>query len=132
MNGKPKSLALALLAGAFLVGGVVGVVVDRSFVSGRGAEVSADRPTRDRDRRQSYVDWLTAELQLTEQQREHVAAVFERNREQVRALWQETRPAFEELKTQLRAQIRETLTGEQQAAYDSLLARERDRHRSRR
>ena len=132
MNGKPKSLALALLVGAFLVGGVVGVVVDRSIVGSPGAGASADREGRDRDRRQSYVDWLTAELQLTEAQRDHVAAVLERNREQVQALWQETRPAFEELKTQLRAQVREILTAEQQAAYDSLLARERDRRRGRR
>lgn len=132
MNGKPKSLAFALLLGAFLVGGVVGVVVDRSLISGRSAAAAADRPNRDRDRRQSYVDWLTRELQLSQKQSDDVAAVLERNREQVRALWLETRPAFEELKSQLRAQIREILTVEQQAAYDSLLAREGDRHRSRR
>ncbi|MGD8866645.1 MAG: hypothetical protein PVI01_03430 [Gemmatimonadales bacterium] len=132
MNGKPKSLALALLVGALLVGGVVGVVVDRSLIRERAADASADRANRDRDRRQSYVDWLTAELQLSQDQREHVAAVLERNRTEVRALWQETRPAFEKLKTQLRAQIRELLTEEQQAAYDSLLVRERNRHRSRR
>jgi hypothetical protein len=132
MNGKSKTLALALLIGSFMVGGVVGALVDRSLVRGAVSESSGEERGHDRDRRQSYMDWLAAELDLTDDQREHVAAVLETNREEVRALWRETRPAFEELRDRLRAQVREALTEEQQTAYDSLLASEHDRRRGRR
>lgn len=132
MNGKSKTLALALLFGAFVVGAAVGAVADRYLITGSAAEQSGESAVHDRDRRQSYMEWLAAELELTDDQRQHVAAVLERNREEVRALWQETRPAFEELKTRLRAEVREVLTQEQQVAYDSLLARDRGRRRSRR
>lgn len=85
-----------------------------------------------RDRRESYLDWLAAELALTQQQREQVAAILERNREEVAALWQETRPAFQALTARLRAEVRDVLSEEQQVAYDTLIANERERHRRRR
>jgi hypothetical protein len=132
MNGKPKAWALALLLGAFLLGGVTGVVLDRTFVGGAPSETDATRRGSDRDRRTTYLDWLAAELALTDQQREEVAAILERNREEVAALWQETRPAFEEVRNRLRDEVRELLSQEQQVAYDALIANERDRHRRRR
>lgn len=132
MNGKSKTLALALLIGAFVAGGAVGAVVDRYFVVRSTPEASNQPRSHDRNRPESYMNWLAAELELTEEQRQHVTAVLERNREEVKALWQETRPAFEELRARLRAEVREVLSEEQQVAYDSLLARERDRRRGRR
>jgi len=132
MNGKSKTLALALLFGAFLAGGAVGAVLDRYVVGGATRAASQEQRSRDRDRRESYMDWLATELDLTEAQRQQVAAALEENREEVNALWQETRPAFEELRARFRAQVREVLSQEQQVAYDSLVAIERNRRRGRR
>jgi len=132
MNGKSKTLALALLLGAFLAGGAVGAVLDRYVVGGATRAASQEQRSRDRDRRESYMDWLATELDLTEAQRQQVAAALEENREEVNALWQETRPAFEELRARFRAQVREVLSQEQQVAYDSLVAIERNRRRGRR
>lgn len=132
MNGRSKARALALLLGAFLLGGVAGAVLDRSLTMGAATEVSPARRGDVRDRRESYLDWLAAELALSEQQRAQVADILERNRAQVASLWEETRPAFEQLKTRLRAEVRAVLNADQQVAYDALIAQERERHRRRR
>lgn len=132
MNGKSKFWALALLVGAFLIGGVTGAVVDRGLARRSSAETQESRRGGERDRRQSYLDWLTSELSLSEQQRDQVAIILERNREDVAALWQETRPAFEDLKNHLRGEVRDVLNDEQRTAYEALIAAERERHRRRR
>jgi len=132
MNGKSKSRALALLLGAFLLGGVTGALLDRSMTAGAAPEASRARRGDERDRRESYLDWLAAELALSEQQRAQLAEILERNRAQVASLWEKTRPAFEELKTRLRAEVRAVLNADQQVAYDALIAQERERHRRRR
>jgi hypothetical protein len=120
---------LALLLGAFLIGGVTGAVLDRTLAGKAAREASESR--RGRDRGASYLDWLSQELALSEQQRNEVAAVLERNREEVAALWEETRPAFEEVRNRLRAEVQELLTDEQRVVYDALIASERDRRRRR-
>jgi len=130
MNGRSKAWALALLLGAFLIGGVSGAVLDRTLAGKAAREATETR--RGRDRGTSYLDWLTEELALSEQQRTQVAAILERNREDVAALWEETRPVFEELRNRLRAEVRDLLNEEQQVAYEALIASERDRHRRRR
>lgn len=132
MNGKSKARALALLLGAFLLGGVAGATLDRSFARVSTPETSEGRRGDDRTRRESYLDWLSAELALSHDQRQRVAAILEGHREEVASLWRETRPAFEELQTRLRAEVREVLSEDQQTAYEALLARERERHRRRR
>lgn len=128
MNGTSRAWALALLVAVFLVGGVAGVAVDRTLFVDR--EVSSDqgrRPGDRGDRRRSYLDWLAAELQLSEQQKTEVQAILERHREQVSEVWGEMRPKYEELQEQARAEIRSLLSEEQMAAYDALLERQRER-----
>jgi hypothetical protein len=128
MIGKSKAWALALLGAALLLGGVAGAAVDRVLVGG-SAEAATSRRGSDRDRRSSYLDHLSAELQLTEDQRSQVQVIVEQHREQVSALWREMRPRFEELKGQVHAEIRELLTEEQRTAYEALLDKEaRRRH----
>jgi hypothetical protein len=129
MNGKSRAWALALLVAVFLVGGAAGAAVDRMLVGDR--EVSSGqrgRTSGDRDRRRSYLDWLGAQLELSEQQRAEVQGILERHRDQVSGLWREMRPRYEELQQQARAEIRGLLTEDQAAAYDALLQRQRERH----
>lgn len=129
MNGKSRAWALALLVAVFLVGGAAGAAVDRMLVGDR--EVSSGQRGRsaDRDRRRSYLDWLGAQLELSEEQKTEVQAILEWHREQVSDLWRELRPRYEELQEQARAEIRGLLTEEQVAAYDALLERQRQRDR---
>jgi hypothetical protein len=54
---------------------------------------------------------------------------LERHREAVSAIWSETRPRYEQLRSQLRDSIRATLSEEQRQAYEALLQREEERRR---
>ncbi|NIR44550.1 MAG: hypothetical protein GWN99_09675 [Gemmatimonadetes bacterium] len=128
MNGKSKIWAAALLGVALVLGGVSGAALDRALLRDSASAESRDRDRdRDRDRRGRYLDWLAAELDLTEDQRSQVESIIERHREQVSALWRETRPRFEELKQQLRSEIRDLLTEEQLEAYEALLRKSDER-----
>lgn len=131
MNGKSKAWALALLVGVLILGGVLGAAVDRLLFDrpGRGAIHEQWRGERERDRREGYLEWLSGELQLTDDQRLQVEAIVERHREEVAAIWQETRPRFEGLQAQARSEIRSLLTEDQLAAYEQLLEREAERRR---
>ncbi len=129
MNGKPRAWALAFIIGVLLLGGVAGAAVDRMLIRETAVAATDSRRGDARDRRRSYLDWLSTELALTEEQRAQVEAIVEQHREQVSALWRETRPRFEELKAQVRADIREVLSEEQQAKYEALLERQSERHR---
>jgi hypothetical protein len=128
MNGKSRAWALALLVAVFMLGGVAGAAVDRILVGDR--EVSSGQRGRsggDRDRRRSYLDWLGAQLELSDEQKTEVQGILERHQEQMSDLWREWRPRYEELQEQARAEIRGVLSEEQAAAYDALLERQRQR-----
>ncbi len=131
MNGKPKTWALALLVGALLVGGLAGAAVDRLLI-GEPAAAEQARRGGDRDRRRGELDWLFSELDLTAEQREQVGAIVEGHRAQMSALWRETRPRFEQLRSQLRDDIRAVLNAEQRAVYETLLKKHDERLRRRR
>jgi Spy/CpxP family protein refolding chaperone len=132
MIGKSKAWALTLLLVVLLMGGAAGAAIDRMLVSDRATAENRDRPGDDRDHRRSYIEWLAAELTLTDDQRANIEVLVEQYREQVSAQWKEMRPKFEEFQTQLRAEIRDILTEEQLEAYEALLAKESERRHSRR
>jgi Spy/CpxP family protein refolding chaperone len=127
MNGKSKAWAVALLLSVLILGGVIGAAMER-FVSGRPTTEARQEHLRgERDRREAYLDWLAAELDLTDEQRAQVEAIVERQRAEMAKVWQELRPRFEELKSQARAETRALLNEEQLAAYEELLQREAER-----
>jgi uncharacterized membrane protein len=130
MNGKSKTWALILLAVVFLLGGVAGAATDR-MLGKESAAATDSRRGSDRDRRGSYLDWLAAELDLSDGQRAQIAAIVEQQREQVSGLWREMRPRYEEVKQQARQEIQEVLNEEQRVAYQALLDREAERRRRR-
>ncbi len=132
MNGKSKAWAIALLGGALLLGAVVGVAVDRMLIGSEATAAPDSRRGAERDRRRDYLEWLSTELELDAAQREEVGAIVERHRELTSALWRETKPRFDELKEQLRADIRQALNDDQRQEYEELLRRTAERHRQRR
>jgi len=134
MNGKSKIWAIALLAGVLLIGGLAGAAVDRRIIGPPACAPSEDgrrsRGERDGDRYARYLDWLSAELSLSAAQRADVEQRIESHRAAVRELWREMRPRYEEMKEELRTEIRAVLTADQVVAYEALLEEsDRKRHR---
>jgi len=133
MNGKSKGWAVTLLLGVLLLGGVAGATLDRVLIRPTASDTRSEgRGGGDRDRRQAYLEWLTSELDLTQEQQAQVQSIIEEHREQVSALWRETHPRFDELQSQARTEIRQALTEEQQVKYEALLEKQAERHRNRR
>ena len=134
MNGKSKGWALTLLLGVLLLGAVAGATLDRVLIRPTAAETrgASRRGGGDRDRQHSYLEWLTSELDLTQEQQAQVQSIIEEHREQVSAIWRETRPRYDELQSRARAEIRQALTEEQQLKYEALLEKQAERHRNRR
>lgn len=131
MMEKPRTLALALLIGALALGTTAGVAVDRLVARPGACPTDQSRRHNGRDDRSSYLEWLTAQLELTVEQRSHVERTVDEHRTAVTALWREMRPEFEALKARLREDIRTVLDDQQREAYDALLAREAERRRRR-
>jgi hypothetical protein len=133
MNGKSKAWALALLVGVLILGSVVGAALDRFLVRRPATAAMHERWRSERERegnrREGYLDWLAAELQLTDEQQAQLEATVERHRQEMSAIWREMRPRFEQLRDQARAEVRALLTEEQLAAYERLLERESQRRR---
>ncbi len=131
MNGQSKVWAMALLLGALTLGAISGAAVDRLLLSSEATAAPEGERSGERDRRRDYLAWLSEELQLDSAQHEQVGAIVERHRELTSALWSETRPRFDELRQQLRDDIRRALNDEQRVKYEELLQRHAERHRQR-
>jgi Spy/CpxP family protein refolding chaperone len=129
MNGKSKVWASALLVGVLLLGALAGVAVDRTLLSRSATQTTEGRRGGDRDRRTSYMDWLSAELDLNADQRTQIETLVAQHRDQVSGFWGEMRPRLEELQAQLRAEISDVLTDEQRTEYEALMEKHSERHR---
>lgn len=126
---RSRTGAAVLLIAAFVLGGLVGgaatMMADRKSHSGKHR---GPRPT--------YVERLTADLNLTEAQRDSVQAVLDRHQPAMDSLWQQIRPQFQSERQAIRNAIGALLTSEQQAKYaavqrqDSLRRAEGERSRN--
>jgi len=120
---RSRNGAAVMLIAAFVLGGLVG----------GAATMMADRRHGPRP---SYVERLTADLGLTEAQRDSVQAVLDRHQPAMDSLWEQIRPQFQSERQNIRNAISGLLTAEQQAKYtelqrqDSLRRAERDRSRN--
>lgn len=114
---RTKTLAVAFYAGAVLIGGVLGVGVDRLFVgewlSSRSGDVRASR------------DRLSERLGLTAQQRVVLDSLFDGARLADSTLMAPIRPQRDSLWGAVRGALRASLTPAQQAIYDDMQARDR-------
>lgn len=122
---------MALVFAALLLGAVSGAAIDRILISSEATAAPERARSGERDRRRDFLAWLSTELQLDAAQQEQVGAIVERHRELTSALWRETKPRFDELRQQLRDDIRKQLTDEQRLKYEELLQRHSERHRRR-
>lgn len=123
-------LLLAMLVLGGLVGGALTRVVDRQ----------AHRREHPGRQRPSYVDRLSADLGLSDGQRDSIQAVMDRHQPTMDSLWtvvrQQFGPQFQAERQLIRNAISTLLTSEQRAKYaelqrqDSLRRAEGDRSRN--
>lgn len=120
---RSRSGAALMLIAAFVLGGLVG----------GAATMMADRKHGPRP---PYVERLTADLGLTDAQRDSVQAVLDRHQPAMDSLWQLIRPQFRSERQAIRNAISALLTPEQRDKYtnmqrqDSLHRAESERSRS--
>ncbi len=125
MLNRSKSLAASLLVATFLLGVAVGGVALAAW-GDRGDE--RERPPRERP---SYADILERELSLTTAQRESVDVILARQQQTMTALWTEIGPRFDSLRVEIRDEISQLLSEEQQAKYQDMIARSERRRAGR-
>lgn len=118
MFDRSKVFAAALLTAMFVAGGAVGIAVGGAW----GADKDGDRGRRGRER-MSYTERLDRALDLTEAQRESVAAIMDRRQNAMRAIWHEVEPRFDSLRTQIRGEIMSILDSAQQREFMQLITR---------
>jgi hypothetical protein len=114
---RSKALAVGFYVGALLIGGVLGVAIDRLLVrewlDSRSTDVRASR------------DRLATELRLSVPQRSALDSIYDGARRADSLLLAPIRPQRDSLWGSARGQLRAMLTPEQQAIYDDMQARDR-------
>jgi len=141
MNGRSRWVGMALVAVAFLTGGVAGMALDRTLRPGtaeaRGPESVESRGGPDRGGRGSFrgpggiPDRLPIldELDLTEAQRTEVDSILESGRRHVTTLWREQESTFRAAMDSTQARINAILTPEQREEYQERVREYRSRRR---
>ena len=83
-------------------------------------------------RKEMLMQRLTHQLNLTPQQQEKIAAIFDDMREQLFKLRKEMKPGHERIREHGHARIKAILSPEQQKQFDEMSARLRKRHHGKR
>ncbi len=117
MLNRSKSLAASLLVATFVMGVAVGGVALAAW-GDRGED--RGRPPRERS---SYADILERELSLTAAQRESVDVILARQQQTMTDLWAEIGPRFDSLRVQIRDEISQLLSEDQQTTYQEMITR---------
>ncbi|UCD24125.1 MAG: hypothetical protein JSW51_14035 [Gemmatimonadota bacterium] len=120
MLNRSKLWATGLLIAMFVTGAAVGGGMSQAW--GGESDDTRDQGREGGERaRPSYVERLTAHLELTESQQADVKLILARRESDMRALWEEVRPKFDALRDTIRVKIMDVLTEEQQQKYRELL-----------
>ena len=111
---RPKSVALAFLTGAVLVGGLLGFTADRLV----GEKMCEHRGDQRRTREQ-----LAADLGLDSTQQIEFDSLLDARNLRMRALFATVRPQADSLYNESHEQIRQMLTPDQRARYEQFVQR---------
>ncbi len=111
---RSKIQATGLLLGTFVAGTVVGGAAT-AF-----AEWDFDSET---DKRPGYIELLQGELNLTANQRALSEEFLSRYNDASHAIWNDIAPRYEEVRSNVRAEIMGVLDDDQQTVYSGMIAR---------
>lgn len=117
---RPRLLAVALLAVAFLVGVLGGIAADRWLLRppfGHRFEQRERGPAR---MRQSFEVRLTKELDLSEDQRASVESLLAAQQNRTREIMRRVRPEIDSIATETRDELREILTPAQWSRFEEM------------
>lgn len=103
---QSKSLAIAFLFGAVLVGGALGFSADRVFT---------------KDHHGRPIDLLDARLDLSDQQRAQINSILDERHRQFARVYELIRPQMDSIRQHTRDQMRQVLTTEQRGKFEELL-----------
>lgn len=122
--GRMRLIGFALIAVAFVVGGLAGAAVDRV--------VTAETARRDAPGTERCRAHVIDQVEMAADQRATIDAILERRSERMKAAWAEISPRLETITDSARLEIMTVLTPEQQAEYERKLdERRRERERAR-
>jgi len=123
---RSRVAAAGLLLAVFALGALAGGV-GLSLAEHEGG----DGGTR-RNSRESYLNRLTTELDLSGEQRDSIRAIMERNKPAMDSMWGEVRPRFDSLRTVVREEIRGQLSPDQVTKYAEMIERRNREYQERR
>ena len=107
--------------------GLLAAVAALGFAAGAFTRVGVAAPAPiDWRERCSYSGMLHDRLGLSDAQRDSIRALVRSQRPAMRALMTPMQPQMDSMRTLMRTKVRDVLTDEQRARYDSLLERERE------
>jgi hypothetical protein len=121
--GWVRLQGILLLIAAFVIGGVVGIMIDRAG-SWRGHRPRFDRVEKRIDR-PGEMPRFFQDLALTAEQEAQIRAIFDAHRPVIDSLLSATMPQIRALRDSAEVQIVALLTPEQKAKYDNLKPRQR-------
>ncbi len=114
MITRPKSVALAFLSGALLVGGLLGFTADRVVF---GEQICAQK------RDQGHLrERLAADLGLDAGQRAAVDSLLDEREQRRRAVLAPVQPKIDSLYLETRHAIRQVLTQEQREKFETFIS----------
>lgn len=125
--GRVRVQGIILLVLVFVIGGVVGAMVDRAnpfrdrMPRGFGMDKIPDGPGGN----PGEMPWFFEKLDLTEDQRTQIRVIFEAHRPVIDSLMGETMPRIRALRDSAEAQITAILTPEQREKFERFSPRHR-------
>jgi len=111
---KPKIQATGLLLGTFIAGALVG---------GAATAFAELQLGGGDNNRRTYMEMLQEELSLTEHQRALVEEFLASYNDATHMVWLETVPRYDEIRSNVRAEIMAILDETQQETYSAMIAR---------
>lgn len=119
--GRVRLQGILLLVAAFVIGGVVGIMIDRAG-SWRGHRPRFDRVEKRIDR-PGEMPRFFQDLALTAEQEAQIRAIFDAHRPMIDSLMAQTMPRIKMLRDSAETQIVAILTPEQKAKFEKLQRR---------
>lgn len=126
MLNRSKLAAATLVLVTFAAGGVVGSVISDAWGDSGRPQSERNRGRdegRDGGRRRPYSERLGDALRLDAAQQESVVVILQNRQDGLSQIWGETQPRFDSLRLEIRQEISDMLTDEQQVAYQEMIAR---------
>jgi hypothetical protein len=124
---SPRLRAAATLIAVFALGAATGAAVTR-YTTSRSVHHFLDASPSEA-RRQAMVWALDRKLSLSGEQRERIEAILAAHNPEFAAIARRTEPELNPLMDRVHAEIRATLTSEQQGKFDELATKLKERHR---